>query len=546
MRRGFHTLLTAMLLSLGGLAWALLAQGGAAAPDGQRAASTPVRAVNRADFNKTLVDHLKGRGFQVNPGYPMLWPADACENYLYPALNSCLGQNPASPYMIVAVKAWPHESLGPTPADAFGPIEPGYIPTYRLDPRDAIVIYGQMPPSAKYMSLQTYAWSQHGHWKAKDYDTWASTPNRPFPMQYLFETIPPNDPKAGRTFSFSDLGDPLNNVVMQEQSGDPFGKNRYFITTPSASTDRAVRRTLQAQGVPDGDIFTERIPSRDEYGAIGPLGMGENALDFWTTFKQAVPYDPVAFRRWWADPPLTVLRVRAPSSVGPVQRYGSVIYGEQKAQSEAYLADDLQNLVEAVCNRAGSLAGLHSADCTQPPPASSVIDWITSSGPYCRKTNMVCSNHTDGTGVVSPPFPLDSGQIYALVSTLATQTGNATYVGLAVNDASTFLTPTGDADTTVKGSADSYAPTVNHTDKFFVHYYTRKCADLGGLLDRGQDCTEINTNMVPAEGTTSALGDPTLRGKFMVILRDYIAPGTAHGPDRSKLLRPRILTFTKP
>jgi len=39
---------------------------------------------------------------------------------------------------------------------------------------------------------------------------------------------------------------------------------------------------------------------------------------------------------------------------------------------------------------------------------------------------------------------------------------------------------------------------------------------------------------------------PSLRGMFIIGLRDYIALGTQRGPDSSKLLTPRILTFTQP
>jgi hypothetical protein len=119
---------------------------------------------------------------------------------------------------------------------------------------------------------------------------------------------------------------------------------------------------------------------------------------------------------------------------------------------------------------------------------------------------------------------------------------------LSVNNAATFLAPTGVTDPTLKGSADGYA-TVNNTDKFFVHYFTRDCTDLKnapGLLVKPADCTEIDTDMVPKQGDTKAPGDPTLFGMFMTWIRDYVAPGTARGPDTTKLLRPRILTFTRP
>lgn len=94
----------------------------------------------------TLSGELMASGFGVNPGYPMLYAGDACASYTYPAMKSCFGNNPVSPYVIAAVKAWPNEHVGPTPANVFGPVRAGYVPTYRLGRRDAVVVYGKMPP----------------------------------------------------------------------------------------------------------------------------------------------------------------------------------------------------------------------------------------------------------------------------------------------------------------------------------------------------------------------------------------------------------------
>jgi hypothetical protein len=504
-----------------------------------------------------LIGDFTAGGFQVSEGYPMLYEEDACPGFTYPALHSCFGNNPVSPYVIPVLKAWPNEHVGPTPANTFGEVRPGYIATYRLESRDAVVIYGRMPPPGKYMSVTTYQWSQHGRWKFKDYDRWAAVPMH-YPMQYVFGTIPPDAPTSGRIWSFSTLGDSVNNIVMRRESGkDPFGEDRYFIITPGAGIDRAVRRVLHGRGVPDADIFTEQIPSMDEFGPVGPLGMGENAVDFFTLFRYALPENPVVAKQWWDSfkgdhPPLTVLRVRAPSSVGPVQRYGELTYDERTAVDESYLAGDLQSLVNAVCDRAKTTLNLDSADCTQPPPVSSfMVDPLRDFGwaaPYCRKVDMWCGDQTDAGLFYTGPLPLDSGQVYAVVATLATATGNATYVGLSVNDASTFLAPTGVTDAALKGSAQGYATTVNNTEKLFVHYFARDCISLGQahLLDRPQDCTAISEEMVPKEGDTTAMGDPTLLGMFWPGIRDYVKPGTARGPDTTGLQTPRILMFTKP
>ena len=315
MSRVGYLLVVAVLL--GGLALVPPAQSRVATPKGQQQTSSQGSVAEPAttdEFTERLVADLTASGFQVSQGYPKLYPLDACIHYTYPLLGNCFGNNPAAPYVMPVVESWPDEYVDPATVNAWGQTRPGFSATYRLGQREAIVIYGEMPPPGKYMGLQTLVFSAHGRWKAKDFDLWANTPDLPFPMQYLFGTIPPNDPKSRRVRSMSALGDIVNNVVMERQSGYPFGETRYFIITPSATTDHAVRRALQAQGVPDNYIFTEQIPSGDEFGPIAPLGMGKNAIDFASFFRYAIP-DPgyvIAAEQWRADPPLTVLRVPLP------------------------------------------------------------------------------------------------------------------------------------------------------------------------------------------------------------------------------------------
>lgn len=532
--------ITACLL----LATALLFSAGASAN-----AANPISDPH----TESLVNCLQGNGFQINDGYTMLCstdPVTTCKDYTYPALNSCLGLNPAAPYVVAVVKSWPNEYVEPLTINAFGPVRPGYSPIYRLDPREAIVIYGLMPPPGKYMGLQTWEWSQRGRWKPKDYYQWATTPDQPFPMDFLFSTMPPDDPLSARAFTFSSLGDIVNNVVMERQSGYSFGQYRYFIVTPSAKTDQAVRGVLQSMGVKNNDIFTEQIPSSDEFGQIGPLGMGKRAIEFTTWFRYAMP-DPVykdAADQWRSDLPLTVLRIRPIGSDTPVERYGSMIFEQRTARSEAYLAGDMQNLIEAVCRRAGSTLNLHSADCEPSPPASSfMVDPVRDygwTGPYCRDINMNCDgDQNDAAYYYSVPLPLDDGQVYAAVGTLATETGNATYVGLSIHDASTFFAPKNLGDGNLKGTADGYSNTVENTGMFFLQFFARDCEAIQALTD-GR-CTTITTEMIPPRGA-SQLGDPALQGMLQIGLRDYIVPETQRGPDSSKLLTPRILRFTQP
>jgi hypothetical protein len=47
----------------------------------------------------------------------------------------------------------------------------------------------------------------------------------------------------------------------------------------------------------------------------------------------------------------------------------------------------------------------------------------------------------------------------------------------------------------------------------------------------------------PTDGLEPAVGDPALRGRFIIALRHYIAVGTQRGADPDRLVT-LILTFT--
>jgi len=246
--------------------------------------------------------------------------------------------------------------------------------------------------------------------------------------------------------------------------------------------------------------------------------------------------------------------VRASAFLGPVQRYGSLTFEPRTANSEAELAVDLDDLVTALCDRLGS-QGFTSADCAQPPPPSSFVmdlgleyGWA---GPYCRAIGMNCqADQQEAAYPFSAPRFLDTGHVFAVVGSLATETGNATYVGLSANDLSMMAGVANALDTDLKdsegnviikglkGSADSYGSTVKNTDKFFVYYFAWDCDVLTGVLG-GESCARIPADLLPPDE-----GDPGLRGTFTISLRNYIAVGTQRGPDPSKLLTPRIFTFT--
>jgi hypothetical protein len=534
----------------------------------------PLPKPGTGNFVQRLIRELRGSGLEVSVGYPMLYTQADCA-YSYPVYSNCFGNNPASPYVVPVVKSWPDEYVDPAMKNGMGRTRPGYSSTYRLDRKEAIIVFGKMPPPARYLGLQTWIWttgwlSDDSPWNTDAYNYFKDIAGEL--IQYLFATFPPVNfatapPVYGdRVQSFSSIDNNINNVVMEEQSGAPWNQIRYFVITPDQHTDGAVRDVLESLGVDQDEIFTERIPQAfqgdvffddnldpvdvDQDPFVGPLGLDKEAVDFFTAIRYAMPDDEQAANAWRKSLPLTVLRVRRDSAPGPVPYPGRDAdersgYAEVK---DPELSEGLSNLVDAVIERAGS-QGLKLATDSEygenPQPMIDILNGLKSFGPACRNIGMNClGDNQDASYFLFKPRPLDNGRIYAVVSTLATETDNGTYLGLSVNDASLLKGVLNISDTELKGSASSYKSSdFTNPDKFFVHFFTRDCDAIADLTDGA--CTTITKRMVPLAGNDKAPGDDDLHGKFSAAVRAYVADGSERGANPPLQLPPVLITFQR-
>jgi len=523
-------------------------------------------------FTEELISKLRSNGMEVSEGYATLWTQEDCANN-YPVYNNCFGNNPNAPYVLPVVKSWPEEYVDPAMANGLVVTLPGYSATYRLDPREAIIVFGRMPPPARYMGLQTYIWTTGWALEDRPWDPLACLYYELFAKEmtkYFFATFPPATSRVhcytvppgtpGRVQSFSSIDNNINNVVMEKQSGAPWDRMRYFVITPDQRTDAAVREALGSLGVDKDEIFTEGIPETfqeifenpdDDYPygqnpVVGPLGLGEDAVDFMTGLRYAMPEDETAADAWRESLPLTVLRVRRPSWGSGPETYGNRVADDRPTVDEVNntaLSSGLSSLIAAVTARVESQGWMLDED--EDRQMVDILNDLGQFGPACREIGMDClGDGQDASYFFAKPRPLDTGRIYAAVGTLATETGNATYVGLSVNDASLLKGVLNVEDTTLKGSANSYhseVPDPVLLEKFFVRFFTRDCDAIADLTDGA--CTTITEDMVPLAGDDEAPGDPDLHGMFSMAVRAYVVPESERGPDPQLQLPPHALTF---
>lgn len=244
-----------------------------------------------------------------------------------------------------------------------------------------------------------------------------------------------------------------------------------------------------------------------------------------------------ASSQWREDPSLRVLRIRD-TRLRPPQTYPA--WGDDSPEPrggvpEAYLEQDLNELAYRVseawdqpCANADCVAsgqGLRFID-TQSPPFNLV-------GPKCDNIGMDCLGDTqDASYQFRPGLTLDSGEVHAVVGTLGTETGNATYVSLGVNNIRLRLGAINVDGPQLQGSAEPYE--VGHADELYVHYFTRDCTGL-------EDLTHGNCTAV---GNTEFLIPPGQRASL--VERDYIAVGTQRGPDSALTLPSIVVTLQRP
>ena len=482
---------------------------------------------------RRLANGFKKQGYEVARGYFKLYTQDDCP-YSYEVLHSCLGNNPAAPYVLPVVPAWPDEWVDPGTAGLVGPTVEGTNASYRLDPREAIVIIAQLPPPARYFGLQTYLLSRPGEWKEGSDQYKFVKEKVPTLLNTFFTKLPKNQ---GRLELFADLSDPINNVVIENRSSAVWDQVRTFVITPDKNMEGAVRQALVRLGIPDKDVFTEQIPSRlgDTNMAVG---LGEESDDFLTVLRYAMPDDGggdgTRSSAWRERLPLVVLRIRDTRPAHQPQPYPPVAFEARSGATppEITYAPNLIGLAKAICSR-------WDQPCDLTPLLNMKASQLSLTGPACVQVGMNClAPDEDAAYFMSKRLWLPDDQVvYAVAGALGTQTGNATYVGLGLNSSVTQLGFDNIDDDTLAGTADGY-DVPNH-DRFFLQYFARDCTGLKALTE-GSHCYSIGDQLPDC-------ADPADLSCAMLVLsvRNYLLPGSERGPAPELTLNPLVIPLQR-
>jgi hypothetical protein len=487
------------------------------------------------DFQATL----RAGGYEVARGYWTLWTVDDCRFPLQ-TIGNCYGNNPTAPYALAVLPHWSDEfvdqSLHRTLTDDWG----NMAPNYRLGEREALVVLAELPPPARYFGIQTNVFTREA--KLSPGDPVYRLLNEHPRLKELQSIVFVSSPNPDRRMLVASVGNSTNNVVIEQQSKDNWGQQRFFVVTGDEAMATAMTGALAGlEDVEANQVFTEPVSPK-----LVRLGYGREADDLITYIRYSMPNDIALGDQWRAQLPIAILRVRDAKGGKAVKPFDVPQYEDRVANTdEQALKEDLSKLVAAVKEHWGQvggdnalefrslslwvdLIGQHCLGHEGPPEPAS---WITlPRGPM----NCLGDSQDADYQISSGTFQLDDDQVIAVVGTLGTKTGNATYASLSVNWFPELVGVANRDDTVLEESAKQFKDKLSNPDlysKFYVYYFARDCTGLYPW------CEEIPRKLIPRGDT------------IKIVQRNYVNPpserypDSRRGPDPRKILNPVSIEF---
>jgi len=144
-------------------------------------------------------------------------------------------------------------------------------------------------------------------------------------------------------------------------------------------------------------------------------------------------------------------------------------------------------------------------------------------GEHCLQRTRDClGDNSDADYQIGPTEGPDRGEVLAVVGTLSTMTGNASYVSLSVNWIPPLQGGLNVSDKRLRGTAAAFG--IGDADKLYVLYFARDCSGL-------ENCMEVTEQMVSRGGL------------LKIVPRNYVVPGSARGPDPTRVVNPMLIVL---
>lgn len=468
---------------------------------------------------------LEANGYQTARGYWELFAAEDCK-YAIQTIGNCYGNNPTAPYVLAMLPHWNDEFVDQKLHHLLAAGQRNMTPTYRLGEREALVILAEMPPPARYFGIATNVFTREDNLNEND-PVYQILEAEPALQAIIFGDLPNPD----RRMLFASIGNSANNVTIEQQSGENWGQQRFFVVSPDEDMAAAMTEALAGlEGVEADQVFVEPVSPY-----LVRVGYAPEADDLITYIRYSMPNDVELGEQWRKELPLTILRVREPGNGVARMPFDIPEYEPKTANTNEHdFEADLANLVTAVKEYWDQDAPTWSF--------KSLSLWVDLIGQHCLghdgppvpepeielpRGPMNClGDIQDADYQISASHVLDSGQVVAVIGTLGTQTGNATYSSLSVNWFPALVGVLNRDDPILEGSAQKFKDSlVNPYTKFYVYYFARDCTGLYPW------CKEVPRTLVS-------------RGEMIkIVQRNYLNPGSRRGADPRQILNPVTIEF---
>lgn len=418
-----------------------------------------------------LRTRLEGGGFVIGEGRSGVLPLEGCCDWI-----SCFKWNPSSAYALWFLPLSPGESPVGRDLD-----EDGLAWHWRLRPDEAIVSIGPTPPPMRYHSYRTYI---HATWSDE-----------------LQAHIP----------GFDNLGDSLNQLVMNTEGGEPWNATTVIISAVDAEIEAQVRQALVGAGYPEAWINTDIIPAdRVE------LGIHDEADTVRMIHRVALFDDPLAGASWLASPPETIWRL-TPSDlkpdVVPIEVPPFRTGGRAPGDDESSLGPAVEALAQAIRDAHPELLSVEA------PVNVRELDLSEDCWSGCNR-----DSHQSNIAAVT--FPEGPEHFMVAFGVNHHATGRASYQNAIVfgvdND-----DPAGWVDDPdFVGSARDYLPDHPDVDLLYAWSFSRDCAGRAHCTELVSGCPGLS------EGEKAAIH-----------FRSYLDPQTGVAPYADELQSERVLVF---
>jgi hypothetical protein len=423
----------------------------------------------------------------------------------------CAYFNPTSPYLLTFLPPSPGQTAQEVP---FGrdPALPDQAASWRLRPDEAVVLVGLTPPSMRYFGFESYLWY----------------------------TV---DEQGDRVRRWNNFGEATNQLTMETAGtpnatvGDPFNKLTIRITAADAGIEARVRAAARRAGYQPPIMNTEPIPQ-----SILRMGIDEDADQFMSGLRMALPDAPAALARYIADPPVRVLRVTPKTdppaypatSPNPFPIPGFRAHGTGK--TEFALLPTVRDLRKAILGR---YAGLHAEEMTsQQWPFYGLHHMDVNDDGFGPSNDALYLRTTEDFGTLS------EDDFIVVYGANHQKTGKAMYMNVALYGLTKHLTSGGVGDPELAGSAADYVGKKSPgADKLYAYKFARHC-------NGEKNCFEVPYGCCGGQqGAPDCIGKPGCPGvradeNVVLFWRAYLDPLAKTGPDPAEILLDRAIKFS--